>query len=191
MKKSNMPGIALCLLGAVLFIISNWSVVSGSPIHLEHFQRVVLCSIAAALIGAAPFVYKAKTKCGTVLKFFAAAALIYCIFAFGGFENNRISGSAAAQEEEHWAAKPSVMIDGVLYGDTGHSAVYRTEEAPENGGHTDGEILSSVAGHEYPTEDEQSNFGTGYPYRYGVDGTVELFFDSANQWRIYEAYERK
>lgn len=99
-----------------------------------------------------------------------------------GCGDNKLGG-----EEVLWDAKPSVMIDGVLYGTTGRSATYRTEERPENGGHVDGEITSSVAGHEYPTENNQSNFGTGYYYRYGENYTVEVF--SGSNWIIYEAYK--
>ena len=89
-------------------------------------------------------------------------------------------------EEQHWDAKPSVYIDGVSYGTTGRSATYRTEERPENGGHVDGTITSSVESWEYPSEDDQSNFGTGYAYRRGEDGTVEVFF---SKWVIFEAYD--
>lgn len=95
----------------------------------------------------------------------------------------------ALNEEVLWDAKPSVMIDGVLYGTTGYSPAFRTADAPENGGRVDGMITSSVAGHEYPVENDQSNFGTGYYYRYGENNTIEVFSDSANNWIIYEAYE--
>lgn len=95
-----------------------------------------------------------------------------------------------AQEEaqEVWAAKPSVMIDGVLYGTTGRTAPYRTEERPDRGGRTDGEITSAVEEHQYPTEDDQSNFGTGCFYRMGQEGRVEVFLEEADQWVIFEAY---
>jgi len=46
-----------------------------------------------------------------------------------------------------------------------------------------------VEEHEYPTEDGQSNFGVGAAYRFGTDGTIEVFSDSANMWFIFEAYE--
>ena len=91
MKKRNVISILLYLFGAALFIISNSSVVSGSPIHLEYFQRVILCGAAVCSIGTAPFIYKAKTRAGMVIKFVIAAALICCIFAFGGFVNNSMA----------------------------------------------------------------------------------------------------
>lgn len=89
MKKRNLISILLYILGAILFVISNSSTVSGSLIHLEYFQRILLCGIAVCSIGIAPFVYKSKTRVGTIIKF--AIALICCIFAFGGFVNNSMA----------------------------------------------------------------------------------------------------
>jgi len=91
MKKRNIIGIVLYLLGVVLFLISNFSVVSGSPIHLEYFHRIILCGVAVCSIGTAPFIYKSKTKVETVVKFVIAIALICCIFAFGGFAHNSMA----------------------------------------------------------------------------------------------------
>lgn len=91
MKKRNLISILLYLLGVVLFVVSNSSTVSGSLIHLEHFQRILLCGIAVCSIGIAPFVYKSKTRVETTIKFAIAIALICCIFAFGGFANNSMA----------------------------------------------------------------------------------------------------
>lgn len=91
MKKNNMISILLYLLGIILFLISNYSVVSGSPIHLDYFHRVVLCGAAVCFIGTAPFIYKSKTRVGMGIKFVVAAALIWCIFAFGGFVHNSMA----------------------------------------------------------------------------------------------------
>ena len=91
MKKRNVISISLYLLGVVLFVIANSSVVSGSPIHLEYSQRVVLCGAAVCSIGTAPFLYKPQTRVGMVIKFIVAVALIWCIFAFGGFVNNSMA----------------------------------------------------------------------------------------------------
>ena len=91
MKKRNVIGILLYLFGIVLFVISNSSTVSGSPIHLQYVQRVIICSIAVIFIGMAPFVYKSKTTVGILIKFAIAVLLVYCIFAFKGFEDSRIA----------------------------------------------------------------------------------------------------
>ena len=111
------------------------------------------------------------------------AVLLVCFVLFAGCSER------PAEEEILWDAKPSVMINGILYGDTGRSATYRTDERPDKGGRVDGEITSTVESHEYPEEDDQSNFGAGHPYRFGGDGRVEVFFDSVDNWIIFEAYE--
>ena len=56
--------------------------------------------------------------------------------------------ACAAQEEEvKYDLIPMVMVDGVIYADTGYT----------------------------PTENDQSNFGTGFKYRYGeTEGTIEI-----------------
>lgn len=73
-----------------------------------------------------------------------------------------------------------VMINGILYLDTG-------KESTVEGrcGVMDGEIVSTVDSDEKPTQDNQSNFGTGYAYQYGPENTVEIFKDET--WWIFEA----
>ena len=52
----------------------------------------------------------------------------------------------------------------------------------------DGTITSSVEGYEQPTQNDQSNFGTGYVYQYGkTDGTIEIKIN--NLWCIYATEE--
>lgn len=76
-----------------------------------------------------------------------------------------------------------VMIDGVLYLDTGY---YNGE--PRKCGTFDGEITSEVDGSRTPTENDQSNFGTGYGYQYGsMEGTVEIYMNG--KWRIFATEE--
>lgn len=78
---------------------------------------------------------------------------------------------------------PMVMVDGVLYLDTGFSNTdTRKSETP------DGEITSKVDGSEMPTVDNQSNFGTGYVYQYGAtEGTIEIYMN--DKWRIFATEE--
>lgn len=79
--------------------------------------------------------------------------------------------ACAAQEEEvKYDLIPMVMVDGVIYVDTGYTGTYKS-----NDGTYDREITSTVAGYEAPTENDQSNFGTGFKYRYGeTEGTIEI-----------------
>ena len=57
--------------------------------------------------------------------------------------------------------------------DTGYNGTYVTGDT------YDREITSAVQGYEQPTENDQSNFGTGYKYRYGKrEGTIEIEMNS-------------
>lgn len=116
-------------------------------------------------------------------KLFALFFTLVCFLSLTGCDEH--------EEEIRWVVKPTVMIDGIKYGTTGRSITYYTWDTPQNGGHYDGEITSSVEAHESPTENDQSNFGIGYKYRYGEDNTVLVFIEDeySGNWVIYEAYE--
>lgn len=74
----------------------------------------------------------------------------------------------------------AVMLEGVVYYDT--CAISDTDPSAT----PDGTITSAVDDQSFPAEDEQSNFGTGYAYRYGsADGTVEVLIDGV--WWIFAA----
>ena len=84
-----------------------------------------------------------------------------------------------------WDLIPMVMVDGVLYLDTGYesSAIERTD-------HFDGEITSCVDGSKQPSSDDQSNFGTGYGYQYGaIEGTIEIYMNG--KWWIFATEEAR
>ena len=94
------------------------------------------------------------------------------------------SGAAATQPSPTAAGEmnaessgviPSVMVDGVLYQDTGYvsSAI--------GCGDMDGEITSSVDGSKLPTENNQSNFGTGYSWQRGSEGQIIVVMDARNE----------
>ena len=74
----------------------------------------------------------------------------------------------------------AVMLEGVVYYDTCAISDTDPSAAP------DGTITSAVDDQSFPSEDGQSNFGTGYAYRYGsADGTVEVLIDGV--WWIFAA----
>lgn len=74
----------------------------------------------------------------------------------------------------------AVMLEGVVYYDTCAISDTDPSAAP------DGTITSAVDSDSFPSEDGQSNFGTGYAYRYGsADGTVEVLIDGV--WWIFAA----
>lgn len=72
-----------------------------------------------------------------------------------------------------------VMVKGELYYDTG-----KESEIDGRCGLMDGEITSSVDGSEIPTENNQSNFGTGYQYQIGTEGRIEIYIN--NKWFVFE-----
>lgn len=83
------------------------------------------------------------------------------------------------KREEHWATIPTVMLSGKLYYSSGnYTSFAKTTDI------TDGYILSSVESWELPTQDNQSNFGSGYEYRHLTDSTVEILLN--NKWIIFK-----
>ena len=83
------------------------------------------------------------------------------------------------EEQEQWAMIPMVMVGGKLYLDTGMES-----SVEARCGVMDGEITSSVDGTKKPTQDGESNFGTGYGYQYGPqEGTIEIFMNE--KWWVF------
>ena len=92
-------------------------------------------------------------------------------------------GCVAKEEEEKYDLIPMVMVDGALYLDTGYTGTYISNDDTY-----DREITSTVDGSERPTEDNQSNFGAGFKYRYGTtEGTIEILMN--NECCIYATKE--
>lgn len=77
---------------------------------------------------------------------------------------------------------PMVMINGKLYYDTGKES---TIEA--RCGTMDGEITSAVDGSETPSQENQSNFGTGFGYQFTADDTIEIFMN--DKWIVFQSGE--
>ena len=77
---------------------------------------------------------------------------------------------------------PMVRVNDKLYYDTG-----RESTISGRCGNIDGEITSTVDGTEIPTEDNQSNFGSGFGYQYGADDTIEIYMNE--KWFIFEYRE--
>lgn len=72
-----------------------------------------------------------------------------------------------------------VMVDGIIYKDTGYI------DSMLKCGNMDGEITSYVD--KLPSENNQSNFGTGYGYQRSVEGQVVVFID--DECRIFRDIE--
>ena len=84
-----------------------------------------------------------------------------------GADNGEDGVCAAAS-----ATRRAVRIDGILYYDTGTVSDAETRRAI-----LDGVITDTTDADALPTEDGQSNFGTGYGYQFAADGTVEVEID--------------
>ena len=81
-----------------------------------------------------------------------------------------------------WDRIPMVRVNGKLYYDTG-----RESTVSERCGNMDGKITSTVDGTEIPTEDNQSNFGSGFGYQYGINDTIEIYMNE--KWFVFECRE--
>lgn len=94
--------------------------------------------------------------------------------------SNAAVPSASAKTEETKEVPQAVLVDGALYYSTG-------QESTVTGrcGVMDGEITSSVAAGQLPTEENQSNFGTGDAYQYGTEGTLEVQRDGV--WMVFSS----
>ena len=97
-----------------------------------------------------------------------------------GSADGTYKASDSAESGIAIAPAHAVMLEGVVYFDTGTASDTDPSAAP------DGTIASTVDSDSFPTEDGQSNFGTGYAYRYGsTDGTLEVLMDGT--WWIFAA----
>lgn len=101
-------------------------------------------------------------------------------------ENPQLSTSTESAKTTISDKIPAVMVKGELYYSTG-----KESEADVRCGTMDGQIASSVDGSEFPTQDNQSNFGTGYGYQYGAENTIEVYMpeggsEDENKWIIFE-----
>lgn len=91
-----------------------------------------------------------------------------------------LAGCSATQN----AMTPAVMVNDTLYLTTGLRSDTDSSAA------ADGEITSEVKDSELPTENDQSNFGTGFKYRYGeTEGTIEVLTEGV--WYIYATEEAR
>lgn len=94
----------------------------------------------------------------------------------------QINGTVSIElvEDIKHAMIPMVMVNGQMYYNTGKES---TIEA--RCGVMDGTIETTVESWEKPTQDNQSNFGTGYEYQYGIEGTIDVVIDG--KWITFEA----
>lgn len=92
-----------------------------------------------------------------------------------------LSLQAEAEEEEklEYDLIPMVKVNGGLYYSTNDTAVF-----PDN--FADGQIISSVDSSEIPVQNDQSNFGKAFDYRYGLN-REELYVNINGIWERFES----
>ncbi len=88
----------------------------------------------------------------------------------------------ACPVEEFTMPAPMIRVDGITYIQTGR--INKLVKC----GIMDGIIESSVSEYEMPNQDNQSNFGSGYGYQFGADGTIEVNVDG--QWHLFASEEK-
>ena len=76
-----------------------------------------------------------------------------------------------------------VMVNGELYFDTG-----RESDITGRCGVMDGEIDSTVDSTQIPTEDNQSNFGSGYGYQFVDENSIDVCINE--KWMRFEKREK-
>ena len=112
--------------------------------------------------------------------FFVLAAAWFVIFTFGGRKAPDTPTRAELPDAEQkivcvagedFSAAPMLVINGRLYYDTGE-----VSNTPGGSG-ADGHVENSVLSGQVPGAEGESNFGTGYAYRYGINDTVEVEID--------------
>ena len=120
------------------------------------------------------------------------ALLALLLTGCGNAEPKTAESEVGAQSTDDAAALPDtteqkpvadapmmVMVDNTLYQSTGEIST-----VDGRCGNMDGEITSQTAnGTDAPTENGQSNFGTGYGYQ-RIDDHIEVLID--NQWIVFE-----
>lgn len=90
-----------------------------------------------------------------------------------------VPGGACIETENGIEDYPAmIMVGGTLYYDSGEiSSISRC-------GVMDGEIIESVD--TVPEKNNQSNFGIGYGYQYGMENQIDVCID--NEWHIFIPY---
>lgn len=99
-----------------------------------------------------------------------------------------LAGCGKAQKSEcnkNTAYPPCVMVDGIVYKDTGYVSSMPDCKT------MDGEIVSAVDVSELPSENNQSNFGSGYQYQRSSEGQIIVVIDGERIiFRDIEAKDR-
>lgn len=102
----------------------------------------------------------------------------------GSTEEKVVEDMVEEKENKMTEKQPlTIMVDGQLYYDIG-----RSSDQKERCGIVDGTIETTVEENQIPTQNNESNFGTGYQYQTGAKvGTIDVLING--EWWIFEARE--
>lgn len=115
-----------------------------------------------------------------------SASLLLIPAGCGKTDDVPVCEQVPQSEYDAGAICPCLMVDGILYFDTGYPST-----VSGRCGNMDGRITSSCPVSQAPTKNDQSNFGSGCGYQYGpLEGTVEVQFDDGN-WYVFATEEVK
>lgn len=153
-------------------------------------QALLACSMPKRVMLSHPLAFgegRVKQRVKLVLHYrkpafwVMAAAAILCAAVAVCFltDPRKDGGEKTGEEQERSAIIPMVMVGDRYYYDTGR-VITRMGTNTD----TDGEIVSAVNVWERPQENNQSNFGAGYRYRYGEGDTIEVYIDE--KWAVFE-----
>lgn len=144
-------------------------------------QALLACSMPKRVMLSHPLAFgegRVKQRVKLVLHYrkpafwVMAAAVILCVVVAVCFLTD-------PKKDERSTIIPMVMVGDRYYYDTGR-VITRAGTNTD----TDGEIVSAVNVWERPQENNQSNFGAGYRYRYGEGDTIEVCIDE--KWAVFE-----
>lgn len=111
--------------------------------------------------------------------------VLMAIFSFTACSNDKIIDKEVKDSDENiqWDLIPMIIVDDKLYLYSGEEKYY--DEITD----FDGEIDSEVESTTKPTKNNQSNFGTGFKYKFLEDGkTINLYIND-NKLIIFKTEE--
>lgn len=100
--------------------------------------------------------------------------ILLAIFSMSACSNSKMNRKESKNPSENvpWDLIPMIIVDDKLYLYSGEEKYY--DEITD----FDGEIDSEVESTTKPTKNNQSNFGTGFKYKFLEDGkTINLYID--------------
>lgn len=111
--------------------------------------------------------------------------VLMAIFSFTACSNDKIIDKEVKDSDENiqWDLIPMIIVDDKLYLYSGEEKYY--DEITDFDGEIDSEVNQTLK----PTKNNQSNFGTGFKYKFLEDGkTINLYIND-NKLIIFKTEE--